>query len=431
MVGDAVAFSVMVGVGETYVPAFVLAAGHGELAAGLVATLPMLAGAFLQLVTPFGVRRLGSYRRWVVACARLQALCFVPLIAAAWLGRIPLWLVFLAVAGYWGAGMATSPAWNAWVTALVPAERRAPFFAHRTRLGQAALFAALLIGGIALHRTAREAAPLTTFAALFGLALVARLASSQYLARQSEPADLAHAHLALSAREVLARLRRGTGKRLLLYLLAMQVAVQISAPFFTPYMLKQLALSYWSFTALLGISFVARIVALPFLGRLAHRRGAGALLRLGAMGIVPLPALWLVSDLFVYLLVLQVVSGLAWAALELGTLLSFFEGLAERERASILTVFNFANTVAMAVGSVLGGLVLGAVEDPRGAYAAIFLISVAARMLSLALLPRVGRGVASPETVSLRTLAVRPAVGAIQRPILSTLSSESEGEPEP
>ena len=39
--GDAAAFSVMIGVGETYFAAFALALGTGETIAGLVATLPM------------------------------------------------------------------------------------------------------------------------------------------------------------------------------------------------------------------------------------------------------------------------------------------------------------------------------------------------------------------------------------------------------
>ena len=69
IIGDGVAFSVMVGAGESYIPAFALAAGLGEITAGLVATLPMLVGAAFQLVSPAAVRRLGSQRRWVVLCA--------------------------------------------------------------------------------------------------------------------------------------------------------------------------------------------------------------------------------------------------------------------------------------------------------------------------------------------------------------------------
>ena len=85
---DGVSFSVMVGLGETYIPAFVLAAGLGEVAAGLIATLPPLAGAVFQLVTPFAVRHLHSYRRWVVACAALQALALAPLAMGGWRGQI-------------------------------------------------------------------------------------------------------------------------------------------------------------------------------------------------------------------------------------------------------------------------------------------------------------------------------------------------------
>jgi hypothetical protein len=66
---DGAFFSAMVGLGETYVPAFALAVGLGEVVAGLIATLPMLAGAVFQLVTPWAVRHLRSYRRWIVLCA--------------------------------------------------------------------------------------------------------------------------------------------------------------------------------------------------------------------------------------------------------------------------------------------------------------------------------------------------------------------------
>ncbi len=63
---DAIAASVMVGTGETYIAAFALALGLGDIVAGIVASGPLLAGAVLQLISPWAVRRLGSHRRWVV-----------------------------------------------------------------------------------------------------------------------------------------------------------------------------------------------------------------------------------------------------------------------------------------------------------------------------------------------------------------------------
>src|SRR6185437_5413786 len=96
-VSEGAAFSVMVGIGETYFPAFVLALGMGEIAAGLVASIPILAGAILQLVSPAGVAWLGSNRRWVITCVSLQAASFVPLVAAAVWGHMPAIGVFAAV----------------------------------------------------------------------------------------------------------------------------------------------------------------------------------------------------------------------------------------------------------------------------------------------------------------------------------------------
>ncbi len=121
ILGDGASFSVMVGVGETYLPAFILAIGLGEVASGLVTTLPLLAGAMLQLVSPAAVRMLGSHRRWVVTCAVSQSLSFVPLIVASLLGHIHLLVAFAAAAVYWGAGLGTSPAWNTWVSTIIPA----------------------------------------------------------------------------------------------------------------------------------------------------------------------------------------------------------------------------------------------------------------------------------------------------------------------
>lgn len=429
MVADAVAFSVMVGVGETYVPAFALAVGLGDVTAGLVATLPVLAGAVLQLATPRGVQWVGSYRRWVVACAVLQALVFLPLAAAALLGRISVGWLFAAMAAYWGFGMATGPAWNAWVSALVPNEERAPFFARRARWAQGALFAGILGGGLALDAVAsREALP-SAFALLFVVAGLARLVSARFLASQSEPPGLARGARSVGPAAIVGQLRGTDAGRFLAYLLGMQVAVQIASPYFTPFMLGPLELSYASFTVLTAVAFLARIVVLPALGRTAQRTGTRRLFRYGALAIIPLPPLWLVSDDLAYLIGLQVLAGAAWAALELAIVLVFFEGLAERERASILTGFNLVNTLAMATGALIGGALFRLVDD-GWAFTAVFAASSAARLLALSLLR--GTPAAPPfrRLPILRTLGVRPGGAVIVRPILPTVPGPEE-MPEP
>lgn len=423
MTAEGAAFSVMVGAGEAYVPAFALALGLGEAFAGMVATAPLLVGGCLQLVTPAAVRRLRSHRRWVVMAAALQAAAFVPLVYAALVGAGTPLLVFLAASLYWGGGMATSPAWNTWVEDLVPRRIRARYFARRGRAQQASLFLGLTLAGLVLESVGAEGA-LRGFALLFAVACLARVVSGALLARLREPVPHLEEARRVSPVEFARRLRGTRDGHVLAMLLSVQLAVNVAAPYFTPYMLSELRLSYAEFTALVAAAFVARVVALPALGLAARRLGTRRLMWLGAAGIAPLPALWLVSDAFGWLLVVQLVSGVAWGAFELCATLSFFDGIPRPERTSTLTLFNLANALAISVGALAGALLWRWHPEDVDIYVLLFLVSAVARVGSLVLMRSVPALPPTARDVQLRTLAVRPAVGAIQRPVVATLDSE-------
>jgi MFS family permease len=424
--GDGIAFSLMVGVGESYLAAFVLAAGLGEVAAGLVATVPMLAGAILQLVSPFAVRRLRSHRRWVVSCAFLQAASFGPLIFQALTGEVSLALVYVAATAYWGFGFATGPAWNTWVGTLIPASERARFFARRSRWCHVAVLIGLLGAGLVLEWGDADRNRLGLFGALFAVAGIARSVSTGFLARQSEPVPLAVDHRHVSFGDFGRRIRRGSDRKLLGYLLSMQFAAHLAAPYFTPYMLDHLALSWTQFTLLTGVVFASRIIALPLLGRIAHQHGSRRLLLAGAFGITPLPVLWLLSDAYPALLAIQVVAGVAWGAVELAVLLSYFEHIDASERTGVLTIFNLATAVAIAAGALVGAALFSVLGGGRDGYAALFIVSTAGRALALLLLRSVPSIPVPEARLELRTLAVRPNGGAMQRPILPTAEADSD-----
>ena len=85
---EGISFSIMIGVGESYLPAFVLALGLSEVSAGLIVTIPLLSGAIVQLISPYLIRRLASYRRWTIICTLIQGFSFLPLVAAALRGSL-------------------------------------------------------------------------------------------------------------------------------------------------------------------------------------------------------------------------------------------------------------------------------------------------------------------------------------------------------
>src|SRR5262249_6568218 len=151
------------------------------------------AGALLQLVSPWGVRRLRSHRRWVVTCALLQAASFIPLCGAALHGPLPAPGLLLIATLYWAAGMAAGPARPTRVGTLIPRSMRSRCFARRTRVGQFAMLLGLLLGGAILHLGEQRGMQLYAFAVLFAVACLARGWSSWLPAHQSEPDPLVEA----------------------------------------------------------------------------------------------------------------------------------------------------------------------------------------------------------------------------------------------
>lgn len=424
---DGAAFSVMVGIGETYLPAFVLAVGLGQVLAGLVATIPMLAGAFLQLLAPRLVRIVGSHRRWVILCAGLQGVAFIPLSIAAYVGRVPWYVVFLMATLYWGAGMGAGPAWNTWMGRAVPRSLRSPFFARRTRIAQMSVLSGLLFGGVILKFAGMQEAILGGFAVLFGVAFCARIVSTYFLARQSEPEVPAHTDERVSLIHFAGRLRRPEG-HLLLYMLFAQVTTQLASPYFSPYMLGQIKLGYSVYIMLLGTAFLAKAVTLSIMARWGARIGAKTILWIGGFGIVPLPALWLLSTSPFYLMGLQMLSGSMWACYEFATLLLLFETIRDEQRTAILTSYNLMNSVSIATGSIVGGLILRGIGPGAQGYFLLFLISSACRLCALPLMWRVGEAPRKLVGLWLRPLAVRAAAGSVERPIVAALEGDSDVE---
>jgi MFS family permease len=300
---DGTAYSVMVGCGEIYFPAFALALGLGPVAAGLMASLPVLIAAVVQLVTPLAVARLGSNRNWVIGCTTVQSLSFVPLIVWALRGDATFFELIVAASVYWSAGMAGSPAWNSWMGALIPSQVRAVYFAQRNRLGQLATLAGFVAAGLALQVADRSGLSLQAFAALFAVAGVSRGVSTLCLIacrevphrdREGEgeptaaPAARKPGQPLNHLRRTLAAIAVSPAGALLAYLWSLAFAAQFSAPYFTPYMLDDRGFSYLSYMLVIGVGLFSKAAAMPVFGRLVTRIGSVRLLQIGGMAIIPL-----------------------------------------------------------------------------------------------------------------------------------------------
>jgi MFS family permease len=385
---EGMAASTMLGLGETYLPVFVLALSGSQLACGLSSTVPLLIGALVQLASPWLMRRYGSYRRWVSLCALVQACVFLPLAAAAIAGRMPVMLVFALISVYWATGLGPSGPWNAWMETLVPPRVRAQYFARRTSVCQWGIGLGFVAGGVALELAEQRGAALAAFAVLFVMAAASRFASAGLLAGQREPHAPPRNAPSVTWSGTVRSLTTGTKGRLLVYLMAAQAATQISSPYCNPYLLDELHFSYAIYATVICAAIAAKIAFLPTVGRIADRIGAQRVFWISSAAIVPVPALWLVSRHAAYLIGVQIYTGMAWCAFDLATLLLFIETIPRHKRVDVLSLFNLANAAAIAGGSLLGAYVLTAFGAGARGYFVLFTLSSISRAAAILVVVR-------------------------------------------
>jgi MFS family permease len=193
---------------------------------------------------------------------------------------------------------------------------------------------------------------------------------------------------AMPLKAVFRALGGGENGRLLLYLMAAQAAVQIAGPYFNPYMLGQLHFSYTIYAVVICTSMVAKVYFLPTVGRIADRVGVRRVFWTSAVASTLIPSFWLVSHHWVFLVFVQIYSGMAWCAFDLATLLLFIETIPRQKRVDVLAFFNLANSVAMAGGSLLGAGLLALLGGGQQAYLTLFGVSTLARIVALLFLMR-------------------------------------------
>lgn len=425
--GDAAAWALMNGASEAYFVAFALEAGLSQVSAGLVATVPVLLGALLHGLTPWGARHVGSLRRWTAGAAFLQALSLAGLAAFAWHGGISAPALYALVTVYWAAGFATAPTWQTWTPTLIPRAIATHFWSARHRTVQAFLGLGLLTG-LLLQWGREHEREMFAFACLLTLASIARFISSGLLRATGEPqAELARQQELPSLDTLKRDLGEPSIRALITYMLSVAFCVQVTGAFFTPYILDELHFEYWQLMCIYATTFVSKVVALPGVGRLAKRHGPGVVLWLGGIGIVPMATLWLVSDSLWWIMALQFCVGVAWACWETATLLMVFDRIAPERRTGILTIYNIANAAAIMGGSLLGATILRGVGVDRTGYAAIFVATGLMRLMTLFLLANI-----EPRRFKLRhsfdlylqTLGFRFGAGTIDLPQVTESSPE-------
>jgi predicted MFS family arabinose efflux permease len=242
-------------------------------------------------------------------------------------------------------------------------------------------------GAWGLHGTAARASVLSVYAQLFWVGLLARGLSSLLLAAQHDPDEGPCVHRPLRIAETLAR----SDFRVAFYLALLYFGTYIASPFFVPWWLDELKLGYEHYAVLMSTAILARIVTVPTLHRVAKRWGMTQLLYLAGFGATFLPVAWACADTFSAFLIIQLVSGTIWGAIEYASFQLLLQSSGEETRLEFLSIAGTLMGLGQLTGSLVGGTLLDQVRLP---YPTVFAISSVVRAIPLVLafaLPHAGR----------------------------------------
>lgn len=352
---DASAYAVMMGIGETYLSAFALFLKASTPQIGLLSSLPPLLGSLAQILSAVLGRTFGLRKPIMLVGAGLQAFAWLPIMLLPLLfpeAAVPL-LITAVVIYHCGAHLA-APQWASLMGDLIPMKTRGRFFARRTRIISLVTFLSLAAGGLLLNESSAAGYTVAGFIVLFSVAMIARAISVYHLSRMHDPAGHVTDLRIPATTSWWRRLANSNFARFSIFYALMQFSVAVSSPFFAVYMLRDLQFSYAQFMANTGMSVLVQFLTLRYWGRIGDVMGNRLVLRTTGLVIPALPALWMVSGNFWYLLLVQALSGFAWAGFSLSAGNILYDLVPREKRATYQALQNVVMTAGVFLGSMLG-----------------------------------------------------------------------------
>jgi MFS family permease len=214
------------------------------------------------------------------------------------------------------------------------------------------------------------------------LAMIARVISAYFLKKKYEPPYAVPLNEQYGLIKFIQKARFMNYGRFILYLCFMNFSVYLAAPFFVPYMLRDLNLDYMTFTIIISAAAVTKFLSMPVWGKASDRHGTRKILSLSGFLMPSVPLLWVFSGNVYYLVLIQIYSGFVWAGFELASFNFIFDTTTPQNRASDVAYYNVLNGVCIFAGSIIGGLMVRYNQVFWSKYLLIFIVSFIMRYVA-------------------------------------------------
>ena len=396
-VKEGAAASVMGGFGESYITPFALALNANNAQIGLLSSFTGLLGPLSQLK---GSKLMEKYSRKkiTVTFVALQALMWLPILLLSfffWQNLFTSYLPIILIifySLYAIFGSLAGPSWFSLMGDIVPEKIRGRYFSRRNTISGIVVLITTLIAAFLLDLFKTKGLLLLGFSILFFVSGIFRLISTYILKKHYYPKLKLEKGYYFSFFQFVKKAPYNNFGKFVIYIALINFTVQIAAPFFTVYMLKDLGFNYLTFTLVNISQSIFTLLSLQLWGKFSDKYGNRELLRIGSILVPFIPILWLFSSSPIYLmLVVQLVAGIGWAAFNLAASNFIYDSVSVQRRGICVAYYSLMNGIGIFLGAALGGLLAQyLIISFMNKLLFIFLLSGIARLIvSLVMMPKI------------------------------------------
>jgi Major Facilitator Superfamily len=366
---EAVCLGVTIGFSEVLLAIYYGSAELDPIALAIFMTVPAAFGALTQVAVTSVKRFFGSVRALASVAIAVQ-ICGLLIMASALMANASDHIMmFVGQSLYWMGGMTSASPTQQILARGVDLGHHNRFFSRRAMV----MTILTLVCNLASAQILRNGLTPSLMATFLMIAAAARSVSLILVFHFSVNRNTVH--VARSARthdESLVSILK-----LSLVVMLFRCAVNISSPFFSAYMLRDIHLDLTVYSMLTAIPLISKTLGLSNWARLLddNRRFEGLVLAIIAIGCVPI--LWAIGSSTVWLGMLQLIAGMSWAGFDLISIL-LIQSMYPRSITQKLGLFLALSSAGSVAGSMIGGLILKLTNN----YHLLFAVSGTLRLLA-------------------------------------------------
>ena len=331
-------------------------------------TVPAAFGAFAQVAMTSMRKLFGNARRLALGAIGVQVLGLLIMAWALMAHNSNSFMMFIGQCLYWMGGMTSSSPTQEILAVSVDPSWHNRFFSRRAML----MTILTLVCNVSSARILDQGLTPQVMASFLMIAACARFISLGLIFFCAENTTPSFAPKSQVSDEVIVSIIQ-----LSLVMMLFRCAVNISSPFYSTYMLRDIQLDFSVYSILTAIPLLTKALCLTNWARLLddNRKFEGLAIATVAIGAVPV--LWAVNATAPWIGVLQVLSGLSWAGFDLISIL-LVQNMYPRSITQKLGIYLALSSVGSVAGGLIGGVILKLTES----YHVLFAISGVLRLVT-------------------------------------------------